>query len=188
MVFSDEAYSSLTYDKEYSSISKYCNKEDVVLINSFSKKYAMTGWRIGYVVADEAFINTVVKFQQNMAVCVATPNQYAAIEAMSNSDKYTYNIKEVFKKRRDVLKNELDKIPSLKCRLPQGTFYAFIDISETGMKSKSFCFDLLEKEHVATIPGIAFGESFDNYVRLAFTLKEDKIKEGIGRIKHFIIQ
>ena len=121
-----------------------------------------------------------------MAVCVATPNQYAAIEAMSNAEKYATGIKDVFQKRREVLKRELEKTPKIRYQLPQGTFYAFIDISATGMDSKTFCFSLLEKQHVAVIPGIAFGEAFDNYIRLAFTLNEDKIVEGITRIRNFI--
>ena len=187
-IFDDEAYRSLVYDGEYPSIAKYCGKEDIVIINSFSKEFAMTGWRVGYVVADEDFINTVVKFQQNIAVCVSTPNQYAAIEAITNKDKYAGGIKDVFQKRRDVLTRELRKIEKLKFQAPAGTFYAFIDISSTGMDSKSFCFSLLEKQHVAVIPGVAFGEAFDNYIRLAFTLNEDKIIEGISRIKEFINQ
>lgn len=188
LIFDDEAYRSLVYDGEYPSIAKYCGKEDIVIINSFSKEFAMTGWRVGYVVAHEDFINTVVKFQQNIAVCVSTPNQYAAIEAITNKDKYDGGIKDVFQRRRDVLTRELSKIDKMKFKAPAGTFYAFIDISSTGMDSKSFCFSLLEKRHVAVIPGVAFGEAFDNYIRLAFTLNEDKIIEGISRIKDFINQ
>lgn len=187
LIFDDEAYRSLVYDGEYPSIAKYCGKEDIVIINSFSKEFAMTGWRVGYIVAEEDFINTVVKFQQNIAVCVSTPNQYAAIEAITNKDKYAGGIKDVFQKRRDVLTKELNKIDGLRFQSPSGTFYAFIDISSTGLDSKSFCFSLLEKQHVAVIPGVAFGEAFDNYIRLAFTLKEDKLVEGINRIREFII-
>jgi aspartate/methionine/tyrosine aminotransferase len=186
LIFDDEAYRSLVYDGEFPSIAKYCRKEDIVIINSFSKQFAMTGWRVGYVVADERFINEVVKFQQNIAVCVATPNQYAAIEAITNTEKYAGGIKDVFQKRRDVLIRELNKIDKLKFQAPAGTFYAFIDISKTGMNSKFFCFDLLEKQHVAVIPGVAFGEAFDNYIRLAFTVKEGRIIEGIERIKHYL--
>lgn len=186
LIFDDEAYRSLVYDGEYPSIAKYCKKEDIVIINSFSKQFAMTGWRVGYVVAEEGFINAVVKFQQNIAVCVSTPNQYAAIEAITNTDKYAGGIKDVFQKRRDVLTKELKKIEGIKFQAPAGTFYAFIDISSTGMDSKTFCFSLLEKQHVAVIPGLAFGEAFDNYIRLAFTLNEDKIIEGIKRISSFI--
>lgn len=188
LIFDDEAYRSLVYEGEFPSIAKHCKKEGIVIINSFSKEFAMTGWRVGYVVADENFINTVVKFQQNIAVCVSTPNQYAAIEAITNKNKYAGGIKDVFLKRRDVLTRELSKIDKLKFKAPAGTFYAFIDISSTGMDSKTFCFSLLEKQHVALIPGVAFGEAFDNYIRLAFTLSEDKIIEGVSRIKDFINQ
>ena len=188
LIFDDEAYRSLVYEGKYPSIAKYCGKEDIVIINSFSKEFAMTGWRVGYVVAEEDFINTVVKFQQNIAVCVSTPNQYAAIEAITNKDKYAGGIKDVFQKRRDILTKELSKIDKLKFKAPAGTFYAFIDISSTCMDSKTFCFSLLEKRHVAVIPGVAFGEAFDNYIRFAFTLNEDKLVEGISRIKDFINQ
>ena len=186
LIFDDEAYRSLVYGREFPSIAKYCRKEDIVIINSFSKEFAMTGWRVGYLVAEENFINTVVKFQQNIAVCVSTPNQYAAIEAITNKDKYAGGIKDVFHKRRDVLTRELNKIDKLKFKAPAGTFYAFIDISSTGMDSKTFCISLLEKQHVAVIPGVAFGEAFDNYIRLAFTLNEEKIIEGVKRIGAFV--
>ena len=146
----------------------------------------MTGWRVGYVIAEESLINAIVKFQQNIAVCVATPNQYAAIEAITNSDHYSGEIRDVFAHRRDVLIKELVKIPGLKCKAPQGTFYAFIDISSIELDSLSFCFDLLEKQHVAVIPGIAFGKAFDKYIRLAFTLNDDKIIEGITKIGKYI--
>lgn len=187
LIIDDEAYRSLVYDGEYPSIAKYCGREDIVIINSFSKEFAMTGWRVGYVVAEEDFINTVVKFQQNIAVCVSTPNQCAAFEAITNKDKYAGGIKDVFQKRRDILTKELNKIDGLRFQSPAGTFYAFIDISSTGLDSKTFCFSLLEKQHVAVIPGVAFGEAFDNYIRLAFTLNEDKLVEGINRIREFII-
>lgn len=188
LIFDDEAYRSLVYEQDYPSIAKHCRKENVVIINSFSKQFAMTGWRVGFVVAQNDFINTIVKFQQNIAVCVATPNQYAALEAISNADKYAGSIKDVFAKRRDVLIRELNKIDGIKYNIPQGTFYAFIDISATGINSRFFCFDLLEKKHVAVIPGVAFGKAFDNYIRLAFTLNEDRIVEGIDRIRDYIIQ
>lgn len=187
MVFDDEAYRSLVYDQEFPTIAKYCKREEVVIINSFSKQFAMTGWRIGYVVADGSIIDAVVKFQQNIAVCVPTPNQYAAIEAITNTEKYAGRIRDVFHKRRDVLTRELSKLDILKYLIPAGAFYAFIDISDTGMDSKTFSFSLLERQHVAVIPGIAFGNAFDNYIRLAFTLNEDKLMEGINRIRSFII-
>ena len=147
----------------------------------------MTGWRVGYVVAEENIINTVVKFQQNLAVCVATPNQYAALEAISNVEEHAGGIKEIFAKRREVLIRELNKIKDIRFQVPQGTFYAFIDISQTGIDSKTFCISLLEKKHVAVIPGVALGESFDNYIRLAFTLNESKIVDGVNRMRDYLI-
>lgn len=185
-IFDDEAYRSLVYEDKFPAITNYCRKEDVIIINSFSKQFAMTGWRVGYVVGEESFIKEVVKFQQNIAVCVATPNQYAAIEAMKNADKYAGGIKGVFTKRRETLIKELNKIEKISYKAPQGTFYAFIDISKTGKDSKTFCFELLEKQHVAVIPGVAFGNAFDNYIRLAFTLNEDRIIEGVRRISSYI--
>lgn len=186
LLFDDEAYRLLVYEDLFPSITNYCRKEDVVIINSFSKQFAMTGWRVGYVVGEEDFIKEVVEFQQNIAVCVATPNQYAAIEAITNTDKYAVGIKDVFTKRRDTLVRELNKIDKISYQAPQGTFYAFIDISKTGLNSKFFCFDLLEKQHVAVIPGVAFGDAFDNYIRLAFTLNEDRIIEGVRRLGKYL--
>lgn len=186
LIFDDEAYRSLVYDSEFPSITAYCKKENIVIINSFSKQFAMTGWRVGYLVAQEDFINAVVTFQQNIAVCVSTPNQYAAIEAMANADLYSTNIKDIFVKRRETLIAELGLIDKISFQAPQGTFYVFIDISQTKMDSLKFCFSLLEQEHVAVIPGIAFGRAFNDYIRLSFTLDEEKIVEGVSRIRRFI--
>lgn len=185
-IFADEVYKTLIYNTEFTSIAKYCPKEQLFIFNSFSKMFAMTGWRVGYMVADEEFIKTVVKLQQNIAVCVSTPSQYAAIEAMTNVDKYTSLLQLCFASRRDTLCQELNKCDKISYAAPDGTFYAFLDISATSLDSKTFCFSLLEKEHVAVIPGIAFGEAFDKYVRLAFTLNEDCIIEGINRMRNFI--
>ena len=101
-------------------------------------------------------------------------------------EKYAGDIKVTFTKRRDVLVQELNKVEKINFKAPQGTFYAFLDISKTGMDSKTFCFELLEQQHVAVIPGIAFGAAFDNYIRLAFTLDDSKIIEGVKRINSFI--
>lgn len=185
-LLSDEVYKNLIYEKKYISASLFCQKENLIIFNSFSKAFAMTGWRIGYAIADEKLISTIVKLQQNVAVCVSSPAQYAALEAINNSCKYIEMIRNSFEARRNVLCAELDKCTKIKYRKPEGTFYSFIDIHDTGLDSKSFCFSLLEKEHVSTIPGIAFGNSFNNYIRLAFTVNEDKIIEGIARIKHFV--
>lgn len=185
-IFADEVYKTLVYNKEYTSIAKYCPKEQLLIFNSFSKMFAMTGWRVGYLVAEENFVNAVVKLQQNIAVCVNTPAQYACLEALSQAEYYSGLLQERFANRRKALCEELDKCDKINCVAPDGTFYAFLDISATGLDSKTFCFSLLEKEHVAVIPGLAFGEAFDKYVRLAFTLNEDCICEGVKRIRNFI--
>lgn len=186
LIIADETYRSLVYDQRYTSIANYCREDSVIIVNSFSKQFAMTGWRVGYVVAEECVADAIIKLQQNIAVCVPTPNQYAAIEAMSHAAHYAKGVKDIFWKRREIVIRELNKVDRIRCQAPRGTFYAFIDISETGMNSNEFCLNLLANEHVAIIPGIAFGEAFDNHVRLAFTLTEDKIIEGINRIQHFI--
>ena len=115
-----------------------------------------------------------------------TPAQYACFEALSKADLYSGLLQERFANRRKVLCEELNKCDRISYVAPDGTFYAFIDISATGLDSKTFCFSLLEKEHVAVIPGLAFGVAFDKYVRLAFTLNEDCISVGINRIRKFI--
>jgi aspartate/methionine/tyrosine aminotransferase len=186
LIFDDEAYRSLVFEDKFPAITNYCRKEDVIIINSFSKQFAMTGWRVGYVVGNQTFIKEIVRLQQIIAACVATPNQYAAIEVITNTDKYAVGINDVFTKRRETLIRELNKIEKISYHAPQGTFYAFIDISKAGMDSKSFCFELLEKEHMAVIPGIAFGDAFDRYIRLAFSLNEERITEGVRRIRDFI--
>ena len=186
LIVDDETYSSLAYDGKIPSIAEYARKEELILINSFSKQFAMAGWRVGYVAADERMVQVATKFQQNMAVCVATPNQYAALEALRGADEYSLCVRNVFSRRRDTLMNLLETIPELTCLRPEGTFYAFVDISRTGMDSLALCYGLLEKEHVAVIPGVAFGGAFDHYVRLAFTLEESRIAEGINRIQHFL--
>lgn len=185
-VLADEVYKALIYQNLYTSIAKFCPRKNLILFNSFSKQFAMTGWRVGYVVAEEELTKTIIKMQQNVAVCVTTLSQFAALEALRNEAKYTKEINDEFEKRRNILTDEFASCTKIKYIPPMGTFYAFLDISAIGMSSKDFCISLLEKKHVATIPGTAFGKSFDNYVRLAFTLKEDRLKEGICKIKHYI--
>lgn len=185
-VFSDEVYSTLVYDRQYYSISKLYPAENLVLFNSFSKAFCMTGWRIGYVIGEPHFIKRLVKMQENVAVCVSTISQWAALEAVSHADIYTASPRDIFRARRDTLASSLEGAPGIKYSIPDATFYLFADISATGMDSRSFCFSLLEKEHVALTPGLSFGDAFDGYVRLAFTLEVPMILEGARRIRHFL--
>lgn len=185
-IFDDECYDALTYDKEFPSIAKYCDKDYLVLFNSFSKAFAMTGWRVGYLAAHEDVVANAIKMHQNIAICASVPSQYAALEAITHADAYSKRVRETFTRRKNVLVEELSKIPHIRFTPPAGTFYAFIDISETGMDSKTFTFALLKEEQVAVIPGIAYGDAFDGYIRLAFTMNENKIVEGITRFGRFI--
>lgn len=187
-VFADEVYSSLIYNDEYPSIVPLCPRENLVVFNSFSKQFAMTGWRVGYVLAETQMIDTIVKLQQNIAVCASTISQKAAYEAIIHAEKYSRDIREEFLHRRNILVRELNGCSNISYNIPQGTFYMFLNISATKMDSKTFCLSLLSQEHVATIPGIAFGVHADCFVRLAFTLDENKLIEGAQRVKHFLSQ
>ena len=185
-VFSDEVYSALVYDKPFHSISKFFPSEKLVIFNSFSKAFCMTGGRVGYVIGEAHFIKRLVKMQENVAVCVSSVSQWAALEAMTHVDKYAAPIRHTFLARRKVLVDSIEGIPGIRYGTPEATFYLFADISATGMDSRTFCFSLLEKEHVAITPGLSFGDAFDAYVRLAFTVEDDVIQEGARRIRHFM--
>ena len=168
-------------------MASFCPHENLILFNSCSKSFAMTGWRVGYMLGPTDIVKDIIKLQQNMVASVPTMTQYAALEAITNADTYVPSVFNIFEKRRKVLIEHRRGIDKIDFRDPEGTFYVFIDISKTGLTSKEFSFGLLEKEHVALVPGIAYGNDFDTYVRLAFTQNEEKIIEGINKIKNFIL-
>ena len=190
VIISDEVYKCLIYgDSKFKSIVNIEGmRERTILVNSLSKEFCMTGWRIGYVLAPSEVIAAMTKLQENVAACAPLPSQYAAIEALSGKDDYSANMVNIFTKRRNILVKGINKISKLSCETPEATFYLMVDISGTGMKSEEFAIALLKTVHVAAVPGITYGRSCDNYVRMAFTLKEDKIQEGIKRIQTFINQ
>lgn len=188
VVISDEVYKSLIYDREdYLSIAALDGmRERTILINSLSKEFCMTGWRVGYVLGPSEVITAMTKLQENVAACAPLPSQYAAIEALSGKGDYSGAMVEVFRRRRDVLTAGIQSIAGLECTAPEATFYLMVDISGTGMNSEEFAFELLRKEHVALVPGITYGKCCDRYVRIAFTVEEDIIKEGVARIRRFV--
>lgn len=189
LIITDEVYKCLIYNysEQYRSIASFPNmKERTIIVNSFSKEFCMTGWRVGYVLAPKEIVSIMTVFQENIAACAPLPSQYAAIEAFRPNTDYTSEIVSLFKKRRDLLMKELKNVKNISIDLPEATFYAMIDISKSGMKSEEFAYALLEQEHVAVVPGITYGLMCDDYVRLAFTLNEGKIIEGISRLKHFM--
>lgn len=189
VVITDEVYKCLIYERHsrpMSIASLPDMKERTIFINSLSKEFCMTGWRIGYVMSTPEVIAAMTKLQENVAACAPLPSQYAAIEALRLDRDYSSEMAQIFSKRRDVLIEELSRVEKLRCTPPEATFYAMVNIGGTGMKSEEFAYALLQSVQVAVVPGVTYGYMCDNYIRIAFTLDEEKIREGIRRIKKFI--
>lgn len=188
IVIADEAYRELVYDgiKYYSIASVPDMKKRLVLINSFSKTYSMTGWRIGYAAAPEDLIGKMTAFQENIFSCAPMPSQYASIEALNGPQDYTEYMIGQFEKRRNVLIDGLNSIKGIHCIKPQGTFYAFANIKQIGMPSVEFALDLLDNVQVALVPGVTYGKAGEGYVRIAFTVQEDRLKEAIERLRRYV--
>ena len=186
-VISDEVYNSLVYDElECASIADFPEMgERTIVIDSMSKRFSMTGYRAGFAVGPESVISVMTKMQENIASCTPLPSQYAAIEAYTNhlDDHF---IRDTFEERRNFMVKRLKEIPLLQCNSPQAAFYLFVDISRLHMTSLEFAAKLLEAQHVAVVPGITYGDQYDDYIRIAFTLKKEKIDEALRRIKVFV--
>lgn len=187
-VISDEVYSSLTYEdnRVFSIASLPGMAERTIVINSFSKTYAMTGWRVGYAMGPADIIRNMVKLQENVAACVNSAAQYGAIAALEGSQEPLHEMQAAYRRRRELIVEGFAGIKGLSCFAPQGAFYALVNVSATGMKAVDFATDLLEKERVIVVPGHAFGEKSDCYVRLSFATSEEAIREGIARIARYM--
>lgn len=188
VVISDEVYKCLIYDnKPFMSIVAIDGmRERTILINSLSKEFCMTGYRIGYVLAPEEVIAAMTKLQENVCACAPLPSQYAAIKALSGDEDYSKNMVDIFTERRNVLYEGLRRINKFNVKAPDATFYMMVDISKTGMDSVDFCYALLRGAHVAAVPGVTYGLCCNRYIRIAFTLDVEKIKEGVRRITEFV--
>ena len=189
LVITDEVYKSLVYDepeRPKSIASLNGMKERTIFVNSLSKEFCMTGWRLGYVMANKEIIAAMTKLQENVEACAPLPSQYAEIEALRTDVNYSANMAAIFKSRRDALMEELGKTKMIKALPVDATFYAMIDISKTGMKSEEFAYELLKSKQVAVVPGIAYGNICDDYVRVAFTIDEALIREGMNRLVMFV--
>ncbi|MDY0236709.1 MAG: pyridoxal phosphate-dependent aminotransferase [Gudongella sp.] len=186
-IISDEVYSTLIYDgRRHISIASIEGMRDrVITINSFSKSFAMTGWRIGYAAGNEMVIDKMTRLQENLVACVNEPAQYAAIEALRNFD-ISENLKNIFESRRNHIVKELNSINGLSCTMPSGGFYVFLNIKATQKTSSEFANELLENKKVVTIPGSAFGKMGEGYVRIAYTLEESKLLEAVARIGDYV--
>lgn len=186
MVLSDEIYSELTYSKGHVSIAQMPGmQERTVLINGFSKAYAMTGWRLGYACGPKAIIEHMTKIHQFAIMSAPTVSQDAAIDALNNGDEDVKYMATQYNYRRRYLVDALRKM-GFDCFEPLGAFYVFPSIKRFGMSSDEFCEKLLLEEKVAVIPGTAFGKSGEGYVRISYAYSLEKLKEALYRIERFI--
>ncbi|MDI6618348.1 MAG: aminotransferase class I/II-fold pyridoxal phosphate-dependent enzyme [Clostridiales bacterium] len=186
IVLSDEIYAELTYGKKHVSIASFPEMKDkTILVSGFSKAYAMTGWRLGYVCGHPSLISAMKKIHQYAIMCSPTMSQYAAIEALKNSYESVGEMVREYNRRRNVMVNGFRKM-GLQCFEPQGAFYAFPSIKSTGLTSDEFCEKLLKTEKVLVIPGNAFGQCGEGFVRACYATSMDKIMEALKRIDNFI--
>lgn len=187
LILSDECYEKLIYDNlKHIPISKLGAKDRTFIVNSFSKTYAMTGWRIGYALAPEKYIKPINIVHQMNTACTNSAVQIACVEALKDKKKseefIKYMVKEFDKRRRFVFKN-LNKIDGIKCKLTKGAFYYMVNVKGTGMSSQEFSELMIKNAKVVTIPGDEFGEMGVGYVRIAYTVGIDKLNEAFQRIK-----
>jgi len=190
IVITDEVYQHLIYDgAEFVSIASLPGmKERTVIIDSFSKAYAMTGWRIGYAAGCSEILQNMIKLHENVVSCITTSSQYGAIEALEGPQDYLKYMLEKYAARRNLIVEGINSIEKLSCIKPKGAFYAFPNITGTGMKSEEFAVELLKKTGVVVVPGSGFGEAGEGFIRISYATSEENIKEGLRRIKAFVEQ
>ncbi|MBD5134966.1 MAG: aminotransferase class I/II-fold pyridoxal phosphate-dependent enzyme [Lachnospiraceae bacterium] len=185
-VISDEIYSELTYKDTHSSIAQIPGmKERTILINGFSKSYAMTGWRLGYAAAPEVIMKQMIKIHQFAIMCAPTNSQYAAVEALRNGDRDVEEMRESYNQRRRYLLHAFKEM-GLDCFEPFGAFYTFPSIKKFNMTSDEFANRLLKEEKVAVVPGTAFGDCGEGFLRISYAYSIENLKVALERINNFI--
>lgn len=185
-VISDEIYSELTYGTEHITIASFPGmKERTILINGFSKAYAMTGWRLGYAAGPEEIISQMVKIHQFAIMCAPTTSQYAAVEALKNGDSDIAIMREAYDQRRRFLMEAFRKM-GLPCFEPFGAFYVFPSIKNLNMTSDEFANRLLQEEKVAVVPGTAFGSCGEGFLRISYAYSIENLKIALERMEHFV--
>ena len=185
-VISDEIYAELTYKEKHVSIATLEGlKERTILINGFSKAYAMTGWRLGYAVGPSEIIKQMTKIHQFAIMCAPTTSQYAAVEALRNGDDDVAEMREAYNQRRRYLMHAFREM-GLECFEPYGAFYVFPCIKEFGMTSEEFATRFLEEQKVAVVPGTAFGDCGEGFLRISYAYSLENLKVAIGRLEHFV--
>lgn len=186
LVISDEIYAELTYDEPYTSFPAVEGmRERTILVSGFSKGFAMTGWRLGFVAAPEELLQAMLKIHQYTMMCAPTMAQYGAIEALKNGDHDVDDMRKSYRRRRNYFVQSLNDL-GLHCHLPGGAFYAFPSIASTGMTSEQFAERLLLEEKVAVVPGSVFGASGEGYVRCSYASSLEQLQEAIKRMKRFL--
>ena len=186
VVLSDEIYSELTYGCDHTSIASFPGmKERSIVINGFSKAFAMTGWRLGYALGPEEVMEQMTKIHQFAIMAAPTTSQYAAIQAMTDCDKEVEEMKESYNQRRRYLIKAFERM-GLECFEAKGAFYMFPSIKEFGLTSEEFATKLLEEEELAVVPGSAFGECGEGFIRISYAYSINELKEALSRIERFI--
>ena len=185
-VISDEIYSELTYKADHVSIASIPGmQERTILINGFSKSYAMTGWRLGYACGPKIIIEQMLKIHQFAIMCAPTTSQYAAVEALRNGDDDVVEMREAYNQRRRYLMYAFKEM-GLPCFEPYGAFYVFPCIREFGMTSDEFATRFLQEEKVAVVPGTAFGDCGEGFIRISYAYSLENLKVAIGRLADFV--
>ena len=186
MVLSDEIYGELTYGREHVSFAAIEGmQERTILVSGFSKAFAMTGWRLGYACGPAPVMKMLIKLHQYALMCAPTTAQYAATEAMNNGDEDVEKMRGEYDMRRRYIVDELNKM-GLTCFEPEGAFYVFPSIQSTGLSSEEFCERLLKEKHVAVVPGNAFGDSGEGFIRISYCYSIKHITEAIKRMRAFL--
>lgn len=186
LVVSDEVYDELTYDFHHTPFPAIKGMKDhVIYLNGFSKSYAMTGFRIGWVNGPKEIVSAMTKIHQYTMLCASITGQMAACEALKNGFKDVQEMKKEYKRRRRYIVEALNEI-GLSCHMPEGAFYVFPSIKSTGEKSMDFAQNLLKKKKVALVPGVAFGSSCEGYVRISYASSYENLKEAVKRIKEYL--
>lgn len=185
-VISDEIYSELTYCGNHVSIAEFPGmKERTIVINGFSKSYAMTGWRLGYACGPRLILDQILKIHQFAIMCAPTTSQYAAVEALRNGDDDVEQMRTAYNQRRNYLMNAFERM-GLQCFEPFGAFYVFPSIQEFGMTSDEFANRLLQEEKVAVVPGTAFGACGEGFLRISYAYSIEDLKDALSRLEVFI--
>ena len=186
VVLSDEIYSELTYAGEHVSIASLPGmQERTILINGFSKSYAMTGWRLGYACGPQMILSQMLKIHQYAIMCAPTTSQYAAVAALRDGDEDVARMRESYNQRRRFLLSRLEEI-GMPCFRPEGAFYVFPKISHFGMSSEEFANRLLFEEKVALVPGTAFGDCGEGFLRISYAYSLERLREAMDRIERFV--